>query len=431
MHFLMSSKTINLRDAFSKVVLFTGLFSLTIILFIFAKWCFANFIAIYSQQNDASAFAVSLAPSDPQTHYGLALSSENNLLSEDLPQSLTEYKTAASLSPQDYRLWLALANAFERNNNFAEAEAAFDKTLEVAPYYSQVYWDYGNFLLRRGRTDEGFIKIRRAAETDIGYQLQAIPVARKYFSDNLAKIKKYLEGSPALDSEIALFLIEKKRFDEAFEIWDSFSSDDKKNRFKNLGNSLFTEFIATKRFNDALEIQNQIADVSEEVFTVEQIYNSSFENDIKSGEAVGFDWQLGNNIQPRVGFDESHKTDGNRSLVFLYNSLDGRDFPTLSQLIVIKPGKSYELTFSYKSELKTLALFRWQVLDHSNKVLAESEHFFKNTDWKKISLDFKTTADAEVVKIRLASQVKCLPGRCPIYGKIWFDNFELIKQAAN
>lgn len=431
MSFLISLKIINLRNASSKIILFAVFLTLTIILFTFAKWCFANSIVIQSRQNNISEFAINLAPSDPQTHYCLATLSENTFLPEGLEKSLTECETATSLSPHDYRLWLALGKAFERNGRFAEADAAFIKTLKIAPNYSQVYWVYGNFLLRRGKTEEGFAKIRRAAETNIEYQKQVVSIARRFFSDNLDEIRKNLEVSPAIDSEIALFLIEKKRFDEALKIWNTFSAKDKKTRFKELGKLLFDQMISTKKFRDALEIQNQIAADGEVVLAAEQISNGSFEKDIKTRETTGFYWQLDDNPQPRAGFDEGQKSDGNRSLVFLFNSANSKDFPNLSQMIVIEPGKNYKLSFYYKAELKTLAAFRWQVSGVSNRVLAETENLSNNTDWKKIDLSFKTPVNTEVIKINLASQFKCLQGRCPIYGKIWFDDFQLIKQPTN
>ncbi len=394
-------------------------------MFLFAKWTFGNAVATQAPLKEVAEFAVSLAPSDPQSHYTLAVLSEKTFLPEDLEKSLVEYETATALSPHDYRLWLALGNSLGRSGKAAEAESAFKKSLELAPNYAQIHWAYGNFLLRQGRTEEAFAEIRKAAETNETYLKQTVSLAWQVFDGNLGEIRKAFGSSPVVNSMIATFLAETKRFDEALEIWNTFSDEDKKTRFNEDGKTLFRQMIAAQKYRDALEIYNQIADSGEENFALEKIANGGFERDVKTKNASVFDWQLGDALQPQAGFDDGQKSEGNRSLVILFNSADGKDFRNLSQTVVVQSDKNYELNFSYKSALKTDATVRWQILDTANNILSETENLSGKTDWTKINLIFKTPADAEAVNINLV-RVNCPTAFCPISGKIWFDDFQLI-----
>jgi tetratricopeptide (TPR) repeat protein len=422
----MALKTISLKTAPLKIALLAYCLIISILMVFFAKWTFGNAVATQAALKEVAEFAVSLAPSDPQSHYTLAVLQEKTFLPEDLDKSLVEYETAVALAPHDYRLWLALGNSLGRNGKTVEAESAFKKALELAPNYAQIHWAFGNFLLRQGRTEEGFAEMGKAAETNETYLKSAVSTAWQVFDGNLSEVRKNFGSSPVLNSMIATFLAEGKRFDEALEIWNTFSDEDKKTRFKEEGKTLFRQMIEAKKYRAALEIYNQITASDEETFAAEQIANGSFEKDVKTKDASVFDWQLGDVLQPQVGFDDGQKTEGKRSLVILFNSADGKDFRNLSQNIVVQSDKSYELKFSYKSDLKTIATVSWQILDADNKVLAETENLSAKTDWAKITLAFKTPADAEVVKINLV-QVKCPQGICPISGRIWFDDFQLGK----
>ncbi len=421
---LMTLKTIKINSILTKLALLSVCLILSLMMFFFAKWCFANAISTQSAQKEVSEFAVSLAPDDPQTHYALAVLNEKTFLSEDLERSLAEYELATALSPFDYRLWLALGKARERNGNASGAEAAFRKSLELAPNYAQIHWALGNFLLRQGRTDEAFTEIRRAAEGNETFLRPAVSTAWQNFAGNLSEIKKLFGNSPVLNSMLAAFLANEKRFDEALEIWNSLPLEDRKTIYKEEGKALFTQMIAAKKVRDALEIFNQIAAEGEETFVPEQIANGGFERDVKPKNAPLFDWQLGDGLQPQIGFDDAQKSEGQRSIVIVFNSADGRDFRNLSQLVVVEPNKNYELSFFYNSDLKTSATFSWQIADSANTILAETEPLAEKSDWTKITLKFTTPADAEAVNIKLA-RVKCPQGICPITGKIRFDDFQL------
>ena len=420
----MALKIIRLKTVPLKIALCAVCLIFSALMFFFAKWCFGNSISTQAQHLEVAELAAALAPSDPQTHYALAVLREKTFLPEELEKSLAGYEMAAALAPHDFRLWLALGKARERSGNAAGAEAALRKALELAPNYAQIRWTLGNFLLRQGRTPEAFAEIRKAAEGNETYLRPAISAAWLAFQGNPGEIRRNFGDSAVLNAMLAAFLAAEKRFGEALEIWKSLPAEDKKTRFRAEGQTLFAQLLAAKKYRDALSIYNEIAAPGEQTFAAEQIFNGGFERDVKPKGASVFDWQLGDGFQPQIGFDDAQKSEGSRSLVVVFNSADGRDFRNLSQLIVVEPGKNYELSFSYNSDLKTAATFRWQVTDSAGNILAETENLAEKADWTKLSLPFLAPADAEAVTVRLV-RVKCPQGICPIAGKIRFDDFQL------
>src|SRR3712207_6034829 len=106
--------------------------------------------------------AVGMSPEDPETHSALGLV----LYNTKEAGALAEFERAAALRPRDCVLWLQLGRAREEAGDVEGALAALQEALRLAPFYSAPRWQYGNALYRRGRLDEGFAEMRRAAESN-------------------------------------------------------------------------------------------------------------------------------------------------------------------------------------------------------------------------------------------------------------------------
>lgn len=398
--------------------------------YFFAKWSFANTIAVQAgNQTERAApkeiagFAVNLASSDPQTHYALAVLYDKSFLPEDQPKSLAEYELATALAPNDFRLWLALGKARERGGDAAGAENALRKALTLAPNYTQVRWTLGNILLRQGKTAEAFAEIRQAAENDLTYANPAVSTAWQTFDGDISQIRQNLGDAPQTKAALAVFLAKQKRFDEAFEIWNSLPDGDKKTVFKQTGEELFKLMLEAKKYRAALQIGRQTSET--EKFSVGKISNGDFESNEKTAEKSVFEWHIADGAQPQIGVDTSQKHGGNNSFGFVFNSPDGKDFREFSQTVTVESGKKYVFETFYKAELKTSATLRWEIVDTSDrKVLAATETVSANADWTSLKTEFTAPNNTEAVIIRLARE-QCKTATCSISGRIWFDDFSL------
>jgi len=111
--------------------------------------------------------------------------------------------------------------------------------------------------------------------------------------------------------------------------------------------------------------------------------------------------------------------------VMIYNSVNSKDFRTVSQTVVVEARRTYAFELFYKSNLKTDAGLRWEVVDASNgKVLAVTGTVANNADWTNLKAEFTASDDTQAVTFRLARQ-ECKSVVCPISGKVWFDDFAI------
>ncbi|MEZ5428951.1 MAG: tetratricopeptide repeat protein [Pyrinomonadaceae bacterium] len=421
----MAAKTIKIESPVHRILLAAALCVCLTATFFFAKWCFGNSISTRADYKEVADVAVSLAPGDPQTHYALAVLSEDTFLPEDLARSLAEYEKATALAPDDFRVWLALGRAREKNGDRAGARTALEKALSLAPNYAQVHWTLGNVLLRQGQTEEAYAHIRRAAESDRSYLEPAVSTAWQIFDGDMAEIRKYLGGGTELSFTLATFLAKQKRFDESLEIWKTLPAEDRKTVFRETGRILADEMIAAKKYRDSLEVHNQIAGTDAEIVKVGQIFNPGFEADVNPDKPGFFEWKLGEGIKPQIGFDDSQRHGGNRSLVILFNSTDGQSFRSLSQTVVVEGGQRYRFSAFFKSALKTSATLKWEIVETSDgHLLASTEAVPDEADWTELETDFTAPESTQAVTIRLARE-KCGRGICPISGRVWFDDFSL------
>ena len=421
----MSVKSFQINSIAQRIGLIVfGLICL-VFLFFAARWYFGNSIALRAGYREVAEFALDLAPSDPQTHYAVALYNEKTFLPEDLQKSLAEYEQSAALAPNDYRVWLGLGKVRELSGDSAGAELALRKSLELAPNYAQVQWTFGNILLRDGKTEEAFAKIRRAAEGDVKFAAPAVSIAEQIFDGNLAQVKQNIGDSNQVKIALIVFLTNQKQFDEAFDVWNSISAEARKNEFRENGEQFLKTLLASGKYRAALQVQKQIFEAAEQSAESGKISNGGFETEVTAFNPGIFEWQIADGTNPQIGFDNAQKHGGKRSLVIIFNSLDGKEFRPLSQTIVVEPGKKYEFEFFYKSALKTSSTLKWEIVNASDKtVLATTNAISGETDWTNLKTGFTASSETEAVTLRLVRD-KCPSSICPIAGKVWFDDFSL------
>jgi len=419
-------KSIIIETAYRRLLLLAAALVCLIAAVFFAKWCFANAIAARAPAKEVAELSIALAPNDPQTHYALAVLHEKTFLAEDLPKSLAEFEQATALAPHDFRLWMALGKARERNGDATGAELALRRALALAPNYAQVQWTLGNVLLRRGENEKAFAEIRRAAESDNVYRIPAIATAMQIFDGSVPEVKKYIGDSPNLTSSLASFLAGQKRFDEAVELWNALPAEYKSTIGKTDSAEIYGALILGKRYRNALQVQGGMIDTSgAEKIAPGKIVNGGFELEVKREKAEFFEWQIADGAQPQIGFDDVQKHEGNRSLVIIFNSSDGKDFRQISQTIVINAAEKYVVEMYYKSNLKSAATLRWEIIDNADgKVLAATNSISGNADWTNLKVEFLAAENTQAVTLRLARE-PCKSIICPISGKVWFDAFSI------
>lgn len=421
----MSNKSIKIESMLSRILLaVTALVCVAAVFFAFT-WMFADSISANAQDIEVAEFAASLAPHNPQSHYTIAVLREKSFLPEDIPKSLAEFEKAASLSPNDYRLWLALGKARERSGNTKGAELAFQRALELAPNYAQVQWAYGNNLLRQGKNKEAFVQIGRAVENDPNFANPAVNTAWQLFNGDLDKVKQVVGDSNHTRAALASFFVKQGNFTEAMNVWNSIPVNEKKVTFRKEGADLFTSLIAAQKYRTALQVQNQFAENNSNNAAIGKVNNGSFEENINAEEADAFRWKLGQGVKPQIGVDNREKHSGDKSLILVFGGGDNKDFRNISQIVPVEGGKQYSLKLFYKSDLDTNAKFAWEAVNPAdNSVIASTDTTIEKADWTSLSANFTTPEAAEGIILRLVRR-ECSSILCPTSGKLWFDDISL------
>jgi len=417
------TKSIKIDSVWKKAALAVAAVVCVFAAWTYSKWGLAATAAGRTADADRAIFLTELAPDDPQIHSLSAFLLEKRFGPGDDERSLKEYETATALSPTNYLMWLSVGRARERSGDQIGAEAALRRALELAPNYSRVQWALGNNLLRQGRNDEAFVEISKAVNGDPAtYAGPAIVSARQFLGDDIGAIQRMIAGPVEFQSALTSMLITEKRFDEAMAMWRTFPADQKLTKMRDTGSLLLAHLLEVKKFREAVALMEELAESDPP--HVGQISNGGFESPVKPTGAGAFEWNIAPGLLPQIVLSNGQKHSGNNSLLIVFNTKDGKDFRTVSQLVAVESNRSYELQMFIRADLKTSAAFKWEILDASDgHQLAISDAFASGPNWTQLILKFKTSEAAEGIVIRLVSE-NC--GQiCAVTGSIGIDDVSL------
>ena len=419
----MSVRSYKIDSGLKRVALVVAGIIALFVLIVGFGWLFGNTISTQAQTKEVAEFAVGIAPADPQPHFALAVLNERSFMPEDLPKSLDEYEKAAALSPYDYRLWLALGKARERNGDIGGAESALRRAISLAPNYGQAQWAYGNVLLRQGKNSEAFQEIRKAVDNDPKFANPAATTAWQIFDGNVDEIRKTIGSSAPVNSALASFLVREKKLDSALEIWKSLPDERVKTDLKPDSERIAAAFLSVKRYKKYLEINSRIDGGDGKEFKFETVTNGGFELNVKNEKAKAFEWNIGRGVQPQISVATNERKSGLRSLYLNFKATKRTDFRTISQTVAVDGGKNYRFDFAYKSELDTADSMKWEIVDSidGKLILGETEPISQSSGWNVSGVDFEVPEKSEGVLIRLV-RVGCDSAVCPISGKVYFDD---------
>lgn len=391
------------------------------------RWCLGKSIAESASDLETARMALSLAPDDPQTQYTLAVLNNRSFLPEETAESLRRYEQAAALSPHDYRLWLELGSAREHSGDIGGAERALRQAAQLAPNYSMPRWLLGNLLLRQGKWDEAFAELRRAGDADPTLRPQVFNLAWRVYGENVQAVTAAVGSSGAARAQLAEYLVAQKRVDDAVRLWSSLNPDEKIAQ-RGTGEALMKTLFEKHQYHRVLDVYHDITENDPGGPALGHLINGGFENEVGPPGASLFDWQVVQVPQTQMRLDAVVSAGGKRSLRIIFNAPSALDFKNVSQFVVVEPGASYRLDFVVRTEdLKGSSTLQAEVVDaaNPNRVLAASSPAPNGSnEWQPVRVEFTTPAETEGVTIRLA-RPQCLAAVCPVFGKIWYDDFNL------
>jgi Flp pilus assembly protein TadD len=367
-----------------------------------------------------------LAPGDPLAYLTLARLHYANFQPEELPEALRQYEKAAALAPNDYLIWMELGRARAATGDTPGGIAALGRAVELAPNYAQPRWHLGNALLRAGRDDEAFAELRRAADADASLRPQVYNLAWQVYAQDMPRVIDAVGKTPDARAQLVGVLVGRGRFDDAVAVWSSLSAAEQRGQGA-AGEGLARTLYERGQFRRALQVLGAAGEAAQAA-AAEKISDGGFEADIGQQGRQLFGWQVTPVAGAQVALDTRTAHGGKRSLRLQFNVSGLIDFHNVSQVVAVEPSTHYRLTYFVRTEeLRSATTLVTTVSDAADvaTALATSAPVPKETnDWQQMTVEFTTAPKTEAVVVRLV-RVGCPEASCPIYGKIWYDDFDL------
>lgn len=396
------------------------------------RWYLGNTLAEYfntSQNNmEIARMAVSMAPRDPLTHWRIAQVSQKVMPLDQQAQAITEFETAVSLSPYDYRFWLSLGRAYEQSGDAVKAEDALRRAVTLAPSYAYPHWYLGNLLLRLGRYDEAFTEIRTASDAEVDLRPQQFNLIWAIYGTDPEGLKNAVGQRSDARASFALYLLSQQRFEDGLRLWNTITLDDKKAN-RTTGESIVTTLRNAYRFHDAVTVWNDIAG---EKYHAElgQVFDGGFEHAVGYGPQNIFGWQVQSGPNMQVGIDPNKGHAGVRSLRMTFQVRANLDGINVSQLVAVEPNTEYEFEcYVSTDKLETGSAPQVQIVDAGGgaELVSSSQAPNGTNDWSRIAYTFKTGEKTEAVFLKIV-RISCKTEEtpvCPIFGSVWYDDFSI------
>jgi Flp pilus assembly protein TadD len=410
--------------------------TLTVLLALFAswfvvRWYLGNTIAEYFHPEDhrleTAQMAVELAPSDPLPHWRLGNLAQKELPPDQISLVVSEYEKAVSLSPNDYRLWMEFGESLEQAGEFEKAEKALREAVKLAPSYAYPRWYLGNLLIRTDHYDEGFAELRQASQANDQFLNQLFNLAWQLNKDDFNSLKAAVGNTPGVRAAFSDYLIKRGRYDEGLRLWNDLQETEKReSRFA--ADSIITTLIGNHHYHQAMEIWNEVAPGPAYNAELGHILDPGFENNLAHGPGAVFGWQVQSNSQVQIGIDASQGHTGSRSLRLFFQVRSHIDTINVTQLVPVQPNTEYDFSCYVKTDKLESAETPVIVIANAgdDAVLASSASAPSgSSDWQRVSLTFKTGAKTEAVKVKMLRNSCPESPVCPIFGTVWYDDFDL------
>jgi hypothetical protein len=394
------------------------------------RWYVGNTVAEYAPSPeeggiDMARLATKWAPADPLTHWRLASFEEKVFSADNLADAAREYQSAVEMSPNDYRYWMELGRALEANGDRESAEKALRRAVELAPAYSHPRWYFGNLLLREGKVDESFEQLGHAAEADDAMRSQVFTLAFQILGGDLDVIAKVACPTALGRAQFAIFLAASERFDDAVRMWGTISPADRQAQ-KAHGEELRQILMQLKQFRAAVALMREL-DPNASLPQLGQVSNGGFESELAPANANIFDWIFSSRPPVQISIDSRAHT-GHSSLRIIFKEPRSLDQIPLLQTVLVEPDTQYRFECYVRTEdLNSAATPIVAINDAANTAtLGTSQPLPTGTsDWQRITFDIKTKPNLDGVMIRFF-RPPCDKGEiCPIFGTVWYDDFNL------
>lgn len=370
-----------------------------------------------------------LVPGNADAWRNLGQSLQYNFDENDPAREIAYFRRSTELDPRSADNWMDLAAAYEEDGDAAAAQAAFEKARRDYPISARVAWNYGNFLLRQRRTDEGLQEIHKAILTEPTRIPMAISVVWRFDPDVDLILKDVLPGNADAYWHALDFFASIHDAQAGLATWESLASHsgwlplDLKQIFP-----FVDELMTEGRDEDAAGVWRQALDASrwpdDPPPGDSVIWNGGFEAKIAGG---GLDWRIVPTPGALVSLDTSIVHSGTRSLRVSFTGGMNLDYAGVHELVPVHPGTVYELQAFLRTEgVTTESGMCFEAIDpqHPQNGNSLTPALTGANSWTPVRVRVKTLPETYFLDVRL----RRLPSRLfdnKLGGTVWVDDVTL------
>ena len=365
--------------------------------------------------------AARLSPGDPRAQVLLGALLEAK---QDRAAAIAHYQTAVALRPDDYLLRLQLARGQELAGDTTGAINSASVAMTLAPFYAQPHWQLGNMLVRAGRADGGFSALRLAGASDPKLFPAIVDLAWQLSGGRVDYVLAATEPrTPDAYKALASFFKRHDQTAAAFKMIEAGGAATAPER-----RAYVAELIAAGKFVEANILWGRNPPGPD---LPRHLFDAGFEDEIDLDEP-GFGWRASTADRSiALALDTAAPKEGRASLRVDFSGAANAGAEVLSQLVLVERSASYELKFALRTEnLVSGGLPNLSVFDATNnKLLGQTGPLPQTTNgWQEMTLNFNTGAATDAIRVSLGRQT-CPTPQCPIFGKLWLDDFRLAREA--
>jgi len=350
-----------------------------------------------------------------------------DLVARDPGAALGYYKAAVQLNPHSARYWFDLASAYQVLGDTPSQTASLEHAIEADSMTPDVAWEAANLYLVQGQNEKALHEFSIVMANDTSLASSAIQFCWRINPDVDALLRDVVPHNA--DAYIAfLTLLEiKEETAGTAKVWNSLMQTRQPFEVRHV-RDYFQYLIKHRDVDEAVLVWQQAATrfglTSYLPLPGNLIVNGSFSLDVLN---AGFDWQYQKQSGVSLTLDPSDFHSGRRSLLINFDG-PGINEAGLYQYIAVQPNTTYVFSGYFKSgELEGAGGPHFTILDgYSPKVFFDSDELKEAGFWKPVDGEFTTGSDCKLVVLR----VRRIPAGSPIRGKLWIDDFHLVKKSS-
>jgi len=350
-----------------------------------------------------------------------------DLVERDPATAAGFYRAAVQINPHSARYWFDLASAYQVMGDTANQTAALEHAIQADAMTPDVAWEAANLYLVQGENEKALREFRVVMANDPSLAASSIQFCWRIQPDVDLLLRDVVPHNAAAYIAFLSLLETRQETADSFKVWNALMQTSE--AFDTYRLYEYVRFlIQHKAVDDAVLAWQQAANrfgLNAYLPTPNNlIVNGTFNLDVLNG---GFDWQYQKQAGVTLTLDPTDFHSGRRSLLV---SFDGPGITDAGfyQFVAVQPNTTYDFTAYYKNgELEGAGGPHLTVQDmYTLAVYFDSDELNEAGFWKSVDGEFTTGPDCKLVVVH----IRRLPEGSPIRGKLWIDDFHLVKKAS-